>query len=218
MKYQAVIFDLDGTLLNTLEDLADSVNFALKQFDYPLRTVAEIRAFVGNGVQKLIERAVPKQTPREKTLVCLEVFRNYYAENMRNKTCLYDGITELLQGLKERKIKMAIVSNKFDAAVKALNKELFNEYIQVAIGESTTVPKKPDPTGIFVALNELGVKKEDALYIGDSEVDVMTAKNADVISVGVTWGFRDREVLERSKADYIIHTPQSVLDIIDFSI
>ena len=120
MKYQAVIFDLDGTLLNTLEDLADSVNFALKQFGYPIRNIAEVRAFVGNGVQKLIERAVPEQTTMEKTLACLEVFRNYYAKNMRNKTCLYEGIKELLQGLNERKIKMAIVSNKFDAAVKEL--------------------------------------------------------------------------------------------------
>lgn len=218
MKYQAVIFDLDGTLLNTLEDLADSVNFALKQFGYPIRTIAEVRAFVGNGVQKLIERAVPEQTTMEKTLACLEVFRNYYAKNMRNKTCLYEGIKELLQELNERKIKMAIVSNKFDAAVKELKKELFSEYIQVAIGESIIVPKKPNPSGVFAALEELGVKKENALYVGDSEVDIMTAKNAGVISVGVTWGFRDCTVLENSKANHIIHTPQRLLDIIDFSI
>ena len=214
MKYQAVVFDLDGTLLNTLDDLADSVNFALQEFGYPLRTVEEVRAFIGNGVEKLIARAVPAETSQKQVLLCLAVFRNHYAENMQNKTCPYDGIEAMLSQLKGAGVRMAIVSNKFDQAVKMLKEEIFEDSIDVAIGESSLVPKKPDPTGVLAALAELGVSKEAAIYVGDSDVDIMTAKNAGIVSVGVTWGFRDRHVLENAGADYMIDEPKRLLEIV----
>ncbi|QHQ62166.1 HAD-IIIA family hydrolase [Anaerocolumna sedimenticola] len=214
MKYTTVIFDLDGTLLNTLEDLTDSVNYALGKFGYPLRTIDEIRQFVGNGVKVLINLAVPNKTSAEDTDKCLKLYRKHYSENMQNKTRPYDGITEMLKSLKEKGIKLAVVSNKYDTAVKALCNDYYKEYIEVAIGESPDVAKKPAPDSVFAALKELGSEKEDALYVGDSDVDVHTAHNAGIKCVGVTWGFRNREILKREGADYIIDKPEELLQYV----
>ncbi len=196
-KYDTVIFDLDGTLLDTLEDLCDSTNFALAQFGYPKRTLAEVRAFVGNGIGKLIERALPCGTECAAYAEVLGVFKAHYAENCNNKTHAYAGILPLLQRLKAEKVKIAVVSNKVDSAVKALCKRYFAEYITVAIGETENIRRKPAPDTVFEAMELLGAEKERTVYIGDSEVDVETAKNAGIDLIAVSWGFRDMEVLQK---------------------
>lgn len=213
-KYDTVIFDLDGTLLNTLEDLTDSVNYALKLHGYPKRTIEEIRSFVGNGVARLMEFSIPDGRNNPLFEKCLEDFRSHYSGNMLNKTDAYKGIRELLAQLSEKNYKMAIVSNKFDKAVKGLNQVYFGQYIKVAIGESENVSKKPAPDTVFKALEELGSTADKAVYVGDSEVDVKTAKNSGTVCVGVTWGFRDRKLLEDKGADYIIDKPIELLEII----
>ena len=212
MKYNTIVFDMDGTLLNTLEDLTDSVNYALQICGYTQRTLDEVRRFVGNGVRVLMNQAVPAGTSDEDIVKCLTIYRKHYSENMQHKTRPYEGINELLKSLKEKDIKLAIVSNKYDSAVKALCKDYFQDFIRIAIGESPEVDKKPAPDSVFTALEQLGAVKEESLYVGDSEVDVQTARNAGLKCIGVTWGFRDREVLAAEGADIIIDRPQELLE------
>jgi len=214
-KYDTVIFDLDGTLLDTINDLADSVNFTLNLYGFPCRNIAEVKSFVGNGVARLIELSIPDGLSNPQYKKCLADFRRHYSENMQNKTCAYKGIMKLLEKLSKEGYKLAIVSNKFDTAVKGLNQVYFGEYIKVAIGESEGVSKKPAPDTVFKALRELGSAADRSIYVGDSEVDVKTAKNSGIVCVGVTWGFRDREVLEQEGADYIIDRPEELLEIIE---
>lgn len=216
-RINAIIFDLDGTLLDTLADLADSVNYALRLHGFPERTIDEIRSFVGNGVANLISRALPdgRNTPCYDQ--CLADFREYYAAHMEQKTAAYEGILNLLKYLADHNYRTAIVSNKFDAAVKQLSQHYFDKYIQVAIGESAQVAKKPAPDTALKALAELDVTPEHAVYVGDSDVDVTTAKNAGLPCIGVTWGFRDRAVLQKAGADYIIDKPEELLAIIEDS-
>lgn len=213
-RYDTIIFDLDGTLLNTLEDLTDSVNYALTLFDFPRRDSDEIRRFLGNGVAKLIERSIPNGIDNPYYEKCLAEFRTHYSDNMQNKTCAYEGILELLSQLLKQGYKIAIVSNKFDAAVKKLNQDYFAKYIKVAIGESENVSKKPAPDSVFKAIEELGSTLDRTLYVGDSEVDVETARNAGIKCVGVTWGFRGRAILEDEGADFIIDKPQQLFNIL----
>jgi phosphoglycolate phosphatase len=215
MRYNTIIFDLDGTLLNTLEDLTDSVNYSLEQHNFPTRTIDEVRSFVGNGVKRLMDLAVPSGTNVEITAECLEMFREHYSKNMRNKTKPYDEIPNLLKSLKEKGCKLAIVSNKFDSAVKELCKDYYSEYITVAIGDSPNVLKKPAPDSVFAALAALNATTNEALYVGDSDVDVHTAHNAGLKCVGVTWGFRTKELLEQVGADYIIDKPMHLLNYLD---
>jgi phosphoglycolate phosphatase len=213
-KYDTVIFDLDGTLLNTLEDLVDSVNFALTLYGFPCKKMEEVRSFAGNGVARLIELSIPNGSNNPQYEKCLADFRLHYSKNMQNKTIAYDGIGELLGRLAKENFKIAIVSNKFDAAVKELNQVYFKEYIKLAIGESEDVLKKPAPDMLFKAIEELGTTGDKTVYIGDSEVDVKTAQNSGITSIGVTWGFRNREVLEQEGADYIIDRPEELLKIV----
>ena len=214
MNYNTLIFDLDGTLLNSLDDLVDSVNYALGKLNYPLRSKDEICSFIGNGIEKLIELSLPDGTSYDKFAECLFLFKIHYSKNLRNKTRPYDGIMELLKYLKENKYKMAIVSNKFQDGVTELNNYYFSEYIQVAIGKSSTRRKKPYPDTVLKAMNDLDSPKDKCLYIGDSEVDFQTAKNAKIDFVGVSWGFRDKKVLEDLGADYIINTPNDLISIL----
>lgn len=211
-----VIFDLDGTLLNTLDDLCDSTNYALKQFGYPERTLDEVRHFVGNGVKKLIERAIPDGINNPDFEECLRVFKEHYAANMYNKTAPYNGVPEMLKELRLKGIHTAVVSNKFDAAVKELCKKFFGDLVQVAIGENEEegIRKKPAPDSVFKAMNELRVSIEEVIYAGDSETDVQTAKNAEIDCIGCTWGFRPKEILEQEGARYIIDAPQEILKIV----
>lgn len=213
-KYDTVIFDLDGTLLNTLGDLVDSVNFALTLHGFPCKKIEEVRSFLGNGIARLIELSIPDGKHNPQYEKCLADFRFHYSSNMQNKTSAYHGIKELLEQLAKENFKMAIVSNKFDTAVKELNQLYFRKYIKLAIGESEDVLKKPAPDMVFKALEELGATVNKTVYIGDSEVDVKTAQNSGVTSVGVTWGFRNREILEQEGADYIIDRPEELLKII----
>jgi len=214
-KYDTVIFDLDGTLLDTLSDLTDSVNYALNLYGFPCRSITEVKSFVGNGAARLMELSVPSGFNNTQYEKCLADFRKHYSENMRNKTRAYKGIMELLEKLSKEGYKLAIVSNKFDKAVKGLNRLCFEEFVKVAIGESENVSRKPAPDTVFKALGELGSTACKSIYVGDSEVDVKTAKNAGIVCVGVTWGFRGREVLEKEGADYIIDSPEELLEIIE---
>lgn len=207
---KTVIFDLDGTLLNTLLDLKESTNYALRQFGYPERTLEEIRYFVGNGVRKLIERAVPENCPNIEE--CLDVFKKHYEKNMYNNTVSYNSIETMLKTLKSDGIKLGVVSNKFDLAVKELCKKYYDGLVDVAIGQGGEVLPKPSPFGVYKAMKELGAEKESTVYVGDSEVDVQTAQNANIPCIGVTWGFRGRAYLDG--ADYIIDDPCEIIKIV----
>lgn len=215
MKTDTVIFDLDGTLLNTLEDLADSTNYAMRAFGLKERSINEVRNFVGNGVDVLIERAVEGAIPKEQELECLDVFKQHYSKNMDNKTKPYDGVLDVVKELLKRGYHIAIVSNKFDTAVKGLNVDYFEGLFPVAIGASDTVAKKPAPDSVIKALQELHSDKERAVYVGDSDVDIMTARNSGLPCISVTWGFRDEELQRSMGTDYIIHKPTELLDVLD---
>lgn len=209
---KAVIFDLDGTLLNTLDDLADSTNYALSKFGYPTRTIDEVRQFVGNGVAKLIERAIPEGKNNPNFEKCLAIFKENYAQNMYNKTAPYNGIIEMLSNLKSRGIKIAVVSNKFDLAVKELCKKYFEGFIDFAAGENEAqgIKKKPAPDTVISVLNEFNFAPEDAVYVGDSDVDIMTAKNSQMPCISVTWGFRDEKFLLENGATILINAPSEI--------
>lgn len=214
MKYHAVLFDLDGTLLDTLEDLTDSTNFALAANGFPRRTLDEVRQFVGNGVAKLMERAVPDGTPSELTGQCLIDFKAHYLTNMQHKTAPYSGIPELLQELRDHGRPIAVVSNKFDGAVKGLCRDYFGDLLPVAIGEMEGLRKKPAPDLVVKCLDALGVKPESAVYVGDSEVDIQTAANASLPCLSVSWGFRDRAFLDAHRASVIVDTPAELLSVL----
>ncbi|MDF2541641.1 MAG: hypothetical protein K0S47_1359 [Herbinix sp.] len=214
MKYNTIIFDLDGTLLNTLDDLRDSLNDVLITRGFMTRTPEEVRRFVGNGVMSLMRQAVPPNCSEEVIAICMDEFKDRYKNNMQNKTRPYNGIMELLLDLNRYNYKMAIVSNKFDTAVKALSRTYFGNLIPVAIGESPSVRRKPAPDSIYTAIHELNSDLKNTIIVGDSETDVLTAKNAGIPCIGVTWGFRSREVLRNTDADYLIDTPKELLTII----
>ncbi len=214
MKYDAIIFDLDGTLTDTLADLRNSVNYALNHFGFPERTTEEIRAFVGNGVKRLVFLSVPENTPDEIAESCLSVFKEHYAANSLVETKPYDGIIDMLKTIKKNEIKTAVVTNKMHSAAVDVVEFFFGELIDVIIGQIDGMAQKPKPDGIYKALELLGVLKENAVYIGDSEVDCITAKNAGIPCVGVTWGFRDRDVLISNGADFIADSPSEIFDYI----
>lgn len=205
-----IVFDLDGTLLNTLDDLMDSVNYALGTFGFPARTYDEVRRFVGNGVRLLVERALP-DGEKQHTDACLAVFSQHYDKNKTNKTRPYEGIPEMLTAIKAAGYKTAIVSNKYERAVQELAQTEFAGRIDVAVGERPGVQPKPAPDGVLTAIRELDVTRERCVYIGDSDVDVMTAKNAGLPMIGVSWGFRDRALLERLGADIVVDEPAEII-------
>lgn len=211
MKYSTIIFDLDGTLLDTITDLAGSANYALEYMGFPTYSVDEIKSFVGNGVRRLMELCVPNGENNPKFEECYAVFNKHYDEHCRDNTKPYDGIMELLKKLSEKEYKLAIVSNKPDEPVKILNKQWFGDYISVAIGEKPTVHKKPAPDTVIEALNELYSEKFESVYIGDSEVDILTAKNSGVDCICVSWGFRTKEWLIENGATLIVDNPADIL-------
>ena len=215
MKYEAVIFDLDGTLVDTLDDLTDSVNFALSSFGFPMRNREEVRSFVGNGVRKLVYLSVPEGTDEETSEKCLGVFKEHYRNNSRNKTKPYDGIIELLEKLCESDVKTAVVTNKMQSAAKDIVEFFFGNKISLAVGQVDGVAQKPNPDGVLLVLEKLGIKKEKAVYVGDSEVDCITARNAGVDCIGVTWGFRSAETLKESGAGIIVDEPLQILQEIN---
>lgn len=197
MGYKLAIFDLDGTLLDTLGDLAASINHALTENGMPERTTDEVRRFVGNGVEKLTRRAVPAGTSEATIMKTLNDFRAHYNTHSNDRTQLYPGMRELLERLRENGVKIAVHSNKYDAAVQELCKLHLAGLYDNAAGEGTRSPKKPDPTGAQTLMKECGAEKHETIYVGDSEVDLATAKNAGIDVAWVSWGFRKANEIER---------------------
>lgn len=210
-EFDTYIFDLDGTLLSTLNDLATSTNYALRWAGMPERTIEEIRMFVGNGVKLLMERAIPNGINNPKFEETYAKFREHYLEHNLDTTSPYDGIPELLRELKHRGKKLAIVSNKFYAATQDLANHFFPDTIKVAIGERETIRKKPAPDTVLEALRQLGASKEGAVYIGDSDVDIMTAKNCGLPCISVLWGFRDKDFLIQHGGTIFVNKPSEIL-------
>lgn len=212
MSYDTYIFDLDGTLLDTLQDLATSVNYALRQHHMPEHSIDDVRRFVGNGVRRLMERAVPEGAADPAFEAAFATFREYYMEHSLDTTRPYDGIPELIHELKERGCRMAVVSNKMMAATQELVHHFFPE-IEVAIGEHEAegIRKKPAPDTVFAAMKQLG--QGSAVYVGDSDVDLATARNSGLPCISVLWGFRDREFLLAHGATTFVEKPCEILCI-----
>lgn len=206
------IFDLDGTLLDTLDDLTDSMNYMLGKHNFPLRTRDEVRNFVGNGVRKLVERAVPPEYKADEEFIdkFYDDFSLYYNSHSDIKTSPYPGTLDMLDKLLHSGFDIAIVSNKIDSAVKSLSAKFFGERIKSAIGEKPSVRHKPEPDMVFMAMEEMGADKENSIYIGDSEVDIQTAKNAGIPCISVLWGFKDRKFLEDSGAMAIVESMEEL--------
>lgn len=212
MKYQTLIFDLDGTLLDTIKDLTDAVNVALVRYGYPTHTEGEVVRMVGNGMRLLVARALPGGEENPDFGAVLDCFLAYYEEHKADATAPYRGIPEMLACLRDAGCAMAIVSNKQDDAVRALADRFFSDYLSVAVGESATVPKKPAPDAVFSALEALGKTAEGAVYIGDTAVDIETARNAGLPCLSVGWGFRLPSELVAAGANAVFMTPELLLE------
>ena len=213
MKYDTYIFDLDGTLLDTLTDLAASVNYALRIHGMPEHSIDDVRRFVGNGVRKLMERAIPNGEANPDFDATFATFREHYMHHSLDTTQPYPGIPEALAELKAKGCRLAVVSNKMMAATVELCRHFFPDTIEVAIGEHEAegIRKKPAPDTVFAALRELGVEKSGAVYVGDSDVDVQTAANSGLPCISVLWGFRDRDFLIQHGAKTFISAPSELL-------
>lgn len=210
-RYTAAIFDLDGTLLDTLEDLYRATNRALDLHSLPRRTRDEVRMFVGNGVETLIRRAVPEGTDEASVASVLADFKTTYAVICEDHTAPYDGIMELLTALRQQGIRVAVVSNKFDAATKKLCAKYFGDLIEIAVGERADIRKKPAPDTVFEVLRQLELSADSAVYIGDSNVDIDTARAAGMPCISVTWGLRDEDFLIDHGAAILVNTPRELL-------
>lgn len=213
--FKVAIFDLDGTLLNTLEDLANACNHALNKFSFPTHNVEEYKKFIGNGIYKLVERAVPNNKKDKETVdKVLKTFSDYYNEHMIDMTKPYDGIVELLDELRAKGIKLAVVSNKKHEFTIEIVKKYFGDRFDIVFGHRENYKEKPDPTSVLEVIAKLNILKSECIYIGDSNVDILTAKNAGVKSVGVSWGFRDTEELANEGANYLADNNIELLNII----
>jgi phosphoglycolate phosphatase len=212
---KAIIFDMDGTVLNTIDDIHRAVNHALEMKNCPTKTLDEVKRAVGNGARKLIERVCPSSFGADELDEVFHLYQNYYDAHNNDFTGPYEGILTLLETLKKRGYLLAVVSNKFEHLVQGLNNDVFKHLFDVAIGEVKGIPIKPAPDMVYKALDVLGVQHHETLFVGDSEVDMDTATNAKLTSVGVTWGFRSEELLRKHQANYIIHQPLELLEIMD---
>ena len=213
--YSTYIFDLDGTLLDTLEDLAVAVNYALRQHGMPEHSVDAVRCFVGNGVRLLMERATPDGAANPSFEKVFETFRQYYMAHSLDTTKPYENIPQVLASLRARGCRVAVVSNKMMAATQELCRYFFSDTVEVAIGEdeASGIRKKPAPDTVEVALQSLGVGKEGAVYVGDSDVDIMTARHAGLPCISVLWGFRDKTFLQEHGATTFITRPGELLEL-----
>ncbi|MDD3237354.1 MAG: HAD-IA family hydrolase [Candidatus Gastranaerophilales bacterium] len=199
-----IIFDLDGTLIYSAEDLKDSVNFALSKFGYPEHSVKEIISFVGNGIEKLIERAIPNGRNNTHFEECLEIFKAHYLKNMFNKTAPYEGIPKLLDDLRSEGYKLAVLSNKFLPAVKGICDLYFKDQIDYVLGANSEIGKKPDPRGVNTIIKHFNANKKDCILVGDSETDIETAKNANINCISVDWGYKSTDFLAKNGATKIV--------------
>jgi len=214
-EIKAVLFDLDGTILDTIGDLTDSLNHVLEQFSMKTYSETQTMRMVGNGLRKLIERAVPEDTSAEQTEEMYNCLLEYYGRNCRIKTRPYPGITEMLQAIKMRGIRTAVISNKADSAVKTLAQDLFEGCFDFALGATDEIPLKPDRAMIDIVLGQLSLKTEEAIYVGDSQVDIETARNAGMECISVTWGFRTRADLIEAGAKVLAESPKEILKYVE---
>ena len=214
MKRKLVVFDLDGTLLYTLEDLMNSVNFTLDLFGYRTCTLDEISSFVGNGVQQLMRRALPENITEKEFELSLACFKDHYSKHCCDKTRPYDGIIEVLKVLKSRGIKVGILSNKFQDAAEDVCKNYFDGLYDIVVGESEYCKRKPAPDGINMICDRLNVSKEETIFFGDTEVDIKTGEDAGVYCVSVLWGYRDRDFLSRNGAKLFVSDPLDIVNML----
>lgn len=214
MAIKTVIFDLDGTLLYSLEDLKDSVNFVMKKHGFREYTIDEVREAIGNGVRLLMERILPKDIDKNLFEECLSEFKENYSKNMYNKTKPYDGILDMLKALREEGYKIAVLSNKFDSAVKELSKKYFGELVDLAVGQKEGVKEKPSPLGIQEIAKELDTDVENCIMVGDSEVDIQTANNAGIDCISVTWGYKNIDFLYDNGATKLVYAPEDILELL----
>lgn len=212
-QFNTYIFDLDGTLLYTLDDLTASTNHAMRQLGFKEHTTEEVRSMVGNGIKKLIERAVPEGTSGQLYEKAYNEFISHYLQHSLDTTRPYPGIMEMLKSLKDKRVQMAVVSNKYCKATESLCRTFFNEYISVAIGESENIRKKPAPDTVLEAMKRLGANRESTVYVGDSEVDIATARNCGIPCISVLWGFRDKDFLLKNGATILAENPDEILSI-----
>ncbi|MBQ9098616.1 MAG: HAD-IA family hydrolase [Clostridia bacterium] len=210
MSYKLALFDMDGTVLDTLQDLADATNAVMVLHGYPTHSTEAVRGFVGNGALKLIENAVPTGTDSQKIQAVLADFKTYYGQHNAHATKPYAGVPEMLRALRAAGVRTAVVSNKPDFAVKALAKQYFPGLFDMAVGDREGVQKKPAPDSVFEAMRVLGYGADETVYIGDSDVDVETAKNAHVDGIFVDWGFRSVQTLRESGAKVIVSSPADI--------
>ena len=216
MKMKTAIFDLDGTLLNTLGDLCDSVNCAIVPRGFPAVDEELTRQRVGNGVRRLVERCIPEEKRTEAMIdECLDDFRTAYNERMMNRTQPYDGIVDTLKKLREQGVSIGVMSNKYDFAAKTLVRHYFGDLVQLTLGERPGIPRKPDPASTLELMHELGGVPETTLYIGDSSTDMQTACNAGLTAIGVMWGFRSPEELEETGASALVAEPAELLPLFE---
>lgn len=213
-KYELVIFDMDGTILDTLDDLHESMVYALTTCGYEPITREQARAYVGNGIRKYTERALPEGTSEAEIVKVFETMMPYYKAHSADKTRPYPGINELLVKLRQAGIKTAVVSNKADAAVKVLAEKYFPGLFDMAVGEKPPMARKPAPDEVNYVLSEMGYERSQAVYVGDSNVDVETARNSEMDLIAVDWGFRDRDVLESMGVDTIVSKAEEIYDLV----
>lgn len=209
-----VIFDLDGTLLDTLDDLCNSVNYSLRTNNFPERSLEEVRTFVGNGIRLLIERSVPEGTNKELIDKTFECFKTYYAVHCNDKTKTYPGVMDMLKELKKNGYKIAVLSNKAQYAVTKLCDIYFNNLLDDAVGARENVAKKPSPDALYICAENNNINLNNIIYVGDSDVDVATANNAGVRGIAVTWGFRSRELLIKCGAENLADNTDELLQIL----
>ena len=215
MKYTTIVFDCDGTLLDTLTDLRNAVNYVLRTHDLPERSVPEVKAALGNGVAHLMRQSLPDSISEAEFNTYLDEFKAYYGEHLQDYTAPYPGMLDVLDTLRAKGYKLAIVSNKIQEGITPLNKEYFGDRLPVAIGERPGLQRKPAPDMVLQALKELGSTQDESIYIGDSEVDVATAKNSGLLCIGVTWGFRDEQLHKDLGVKYIARKAEDIVTIIE---
>ncbi len=209
-----IVFDMDGTVLNTLEDLTVSMNYVLDRFNMPGHRLEEYRLFFGNGVKEALRLSLPEGASADIIDEMMVVFKEHYDAHCLDRTRPYDGIVDVMRQLKEKGYRLAIVSNKIDSAVKELNDRFFTDYVDTALGEKAGINRKPAPDMVYAALKEMGSTKEESIYIGDSEVDLMTARNSELPCISVLWGFRDKKYLIEQGADCFADRPEDIIRIL----